>query len=101
MVLPFHIVTRLDDAFHGQAEVKRAIGIAIAAGINNTGVTPRLLICGPSGTGKTSMAVSMAGDFLQPVVVAPITAYTQTDYGDDWQGTRCARCRMGGCPRAR
>jgi hypothetical protein len=41
MVLPFHIVTRLDDAFHGQAEVKRAIGIAIAAGINNTGVTPR------------------------------------------------------------
>ena len=23
------------------------------------------------------------------------------DYGDDWQGTRCARCRMGGCPRAR
>ena len=80
MVLPFHIVTRLDDAFHGQAEVKRAIGIAIAAGINNTGVTPRLLICGPSGTGKTSMVVSMAGDFLQPVVVAPITAYTQTGY---------------------
>ena len=23
------------------------------------------------------------------------------DYGDDWQGTRCARCRMGSCPRAR
>ena len=80
MILPSHIVTRLDHDFHGQAEVKRAIGIAIAAGINGTGVTPRLLICGPSGTGKTSMVVSVAGDFLQPVVVAPITAYTQTGY---------------------
>ena len=80
MVLPFHIVTMLDKRFHGQAEVKRAIGIAIAASVNSTGATPRLLICGPSGTGKTSMAVSMAEYFLQPVVVAPITAYTQTGY---------------------
>ena len=31
----------------------------------------------------------------------PLPTPTNMDYGDDWQGTRCARCRMGGCPRAR
>ena len=84
MILPFHVVHILDGLFYGQAEVKRAIAITIAASANGSGIAPRLLICGPSGTGKTSMISSLATTFFQPFVIVPITGYTQTGYvGED------------------
>ena len=38
--------------------------------------------------------------YLESEAVEYANAISEKMLGD-WQGTRCARCRMGGCPRAR
>lgn len=83
MIYPFTIVSELDKIFVGQAEVKRALAVVMAASVNNAVVTPNLLICGPSGTGKTTMVQEVANVFYQPYVICPVTSYTQAGYVGD------------------
>lgn len=95
---PMAIKQHLDDYVIGQAEAKQTLAVAVynhylrlthqgADGLGEQGVEmekSNLLMCGPSGTGKTLIVRSLARILGVPFVSADATTLTQAGYvGDD------------------
>lgn len=87
---PRDVKEYLDQHIIGQDQAKRVLGVAIAnhyKRINNPGggiQKANILMIGPTGTGKTLMAKTVAQYLKVPFVVADATTLTEAGYvGDD------------------
>ena len=87
---PKDVKEYLDQHIIGQDQAKRVLGVAIAnhyKRINNPGggiQKANILMIGPTGTGKTLMAKTVAQYLKVPFVVADATTLTEAGYvGDD------------------
>jgi ATP-dependent Clp protease ATP-binding subunit ClpX len=87
---PHDIKTYLDQHVVGQDEAKIVLSVAIAnhykrVGKNNTDIAKaNILMIGPTGTGKTMLAKTVARYLNVPFVIADATCLTEAGYvGDD------------------
>lgn len=87
---PKDICDYLDQRVVGQSEAKMVLSVAIAnhykrIGCNDTKISKaNILMIGPTGTGKTLMARSVAEYLDVPFVIADATCLTEAGYvGDD------------------
>jgi len=88
---PVRIGQHLDEYVIGQAQAKRALAVAVANHYKRVFLNPKieveksnLLIYGPTGSGKTLLAKTVARYLNVPFVIADATTLTQAGYvGDD------------------
>ena len=90
---PHQIKERLDQHVIGQEATKRALSVAVynhykrlAYGDAYDGVEiqkSNILLIGPTGTGKTLLAQTLAGFLNVPFVMVDATAYTQAGYAGE------------------
>ena len=81
ILLPRDFYAMLDKHVVGQEHAKHVLGAAAYVHTSPTREkSPRVLIMGPSGTGKTALAKALAKEINAPFVFVNATEYSQTGY---------------------